>query len=252
MDCVVLAGGVPMPGDSLYPLTRGLPKAQVEVAGRTVGQRVIDALTDAETIDHIVIAGIEPGVFMSPKIVETVPNRGGLVDNFMAGVDVLLARDPDMSIAAGCTSDVPLLSGAMVDWFTSAAGAHDAVAGVIRREAVEAGYPDYPNEYWRLTDGEFTAADFIVFRPALAVDLKSRLEPFAGARKNALQTARLIGWGLLFRYLFRRLGLMQAERSISKTLGLGLRILDVPHPEMGLDLDLVEHVPVLERWVARR
>lgn len=252
MDCVVLAGGVPMPGDSLYSLTRGLPKAQVEVAGMTVGQRVVDALTDAETIDCIVIVGTEPGVFVSPKIVETVPNRGGLVDNFMAGVDVLLARDPTMPIAAGCSSDIPLLTGAMVDWFTSAAHAHDAVAGVIRRDVVQAGYPDYPNEYWRLTDGEFTAADFILFRPAMASGLKARLEPLAGARKHTLQTARLIGWGLLFRYLVRRLSLTQAERGISKALELDLRILDVPHPEMGLDLDLLEHASVLERWVARR
>ncbi|GBD85322.1 mobA-like NTP transferase domain protein [bacterium BMS3Abin02] len=252
MDCVVLTGGVPMPGDSLYPLTRGLPKAQFEVAGTTVGQRVVDALTDADSIDRIVIVGTEPGLFVSPKILETVPNRGGLVDNFMAGVDVLLARDPDVRIAAACTSDIPLLTGTMVDWFTSEARAHDAVAGVIRRDVIEAGYPDYPNEYWRLTDGEFTAADFIVFRPAMASDLKSRLEPLAGARKNALRTARLMGWGLLLRYLLRRLSLTQAERRISKALGLDLRILDVPHPEMGLDLDLLEHVPVLERWVARR
>jgi len=233
MDCVVLAGGVPTPGDTLYPYTMGLPKARVEVAGRTVGQWVIDALTDAGSIDRIVVVGdIEVS---SPKLVAVVSAGRSLVDNFVAGVEAL--QGSPGSVAAACTSDIPLLTGTMVDWFVASSRGSDATAGVIRREAVNDHYPEYPNSYWRLTDGEFTAADFIVFAPSKVPGLLPRLRPLADARKNVIRTARLIGPGLLIRLLLRRLSLAQATRYISNALGIDLEIIDVPHPEMGLDVD---------------
>lgn len=245
MDCIVLAGGVPSPGDTLYPHTNGMPKAGLQVAGRAIGQRVIDALTEAATISRIVVVGdVEVA---SSKLEAMVPAPGGLVENFLAGVEVL----GDGGMVAGCTSDIPLLTGAMVDWFIGAADGGDATAGIIRRESVERRYPEYPNAYWKLTDGEFTAADFIVFRPGRVPELAGRLRPLADARKNALQTARLIGPGLLFRLLLHRLSVAQAERYISKALDIEVRIIDVPHPEMGLDVDEDVHLAVLERALER-
>ncbi|MFZ0493917.1 MAG: NTP transferase domain-containing protein [Acidimicrobiia bacterium] len=244
MDCVVLAGGVPSPGDTLYPHTRGLPKASVEVAGKTIGQRVVDALTDAESIDRIVVVGdIEVS---SPKLAAVVPTRQGLVDNFVAGVEALQGRGFPGPFAAACTSDIPLLTGAMVDWFVASARGPDATAGVIRREAVDDHYPEYPNSYWRLTDGEFTAVDFIVFRPSTVPELASRLRPLADARKNVIRTARLLGPGLLLRFLLHRLSLDQAERYISRALDIDVRLIDVPHPEMGLDVDEAVHLVALQ------
>jgi hypothetical protein len=222
-----------------------MPKARLEIAGKAIGQRVVDALTDARSIRRIVVVGDVDVV--SPKLAATIPACGGLVDNFLAGVDALSEIGIDGEPVAGCTSDIPLLTGAMVDWFVDSLDGGDATAGVIRREAVERRYPDYPNAYWKLTDGEFTAADFIVFPPSRVSELVSRLRPLANARKNAIQTARLIGPGLLIRLLLHRLSLAQAERYISKALGIDVRIIDVPHPEMGLDVDEAAHLAVLER-----
>jgi len=237
----VLAGGVPAPSDTLYAHTGGTPKAQLEIAGKAIGQRVIDALTDARTIGRIAVVGDVK--FTSPKLACHIPARGSLVENFLAGIDALGGGE----IVAGCTSDIPLLAGEMVDWFVGAADGGDATAGVIRRETVERRYPEYPNAYWKLTDGEFTAADFVVFRPDRVPGVAGKLRPLANARKNAIQTARLIGPGLLVRFLLRRLSVAQAQRHISKSLDLDLRIIDVPHPEMGLDVDEAEHLAVFER-----
>ena len=244
MDCVVLAGGVPTPGDTLYPHTRGLPKARVEVAGRSIGQRVVDALTEAESIDRIIVVGdVEVS---SPKLAGVVPAGRGLVDNFVAGVEALKRRG-SLGPVAACTTDIPLISGVMVDWFVTSAGGTDATAGVVRREAVDDRYPEYPTTYWRLTDGEFTAADFIVFAPSKVPELVPRLRPLADARKNVLRTLRLIGPGVLIRFLLHRLSIGQAARYISKTLGIDIEIIDVPHPEMGLDVDEAAHLIAIQK-----
>ncbi len=244
MDVVVLAGGVPRPGDTLYPHSLGRPKASLEVRGRAIGQRVVDALTEASAVDRIVVVG--DVAVTSPKLAATVPARGGLVDNLLAGIEAVRGIDASADVLAACTSDIPLLTSAMVDWFIGSTNGCDATAGVVRRQAVEARCPAYPNTYWQLTDGEFTAVDFVVFDPSRATDLADRLRPLADARKNALRTARLIGPGLLIRLLFHRLSLHQAERAVGRVLGITVRVIDVPHPEMGLDVDEAIHLTVLE------
>ncbi len=249
MDCILLAGGVPQPGEGLFDLTRGTPKALYELGGKPIGQRVLDALTGAANIDRVILVGVPPDAFSSPKLAVSIPSRGGLVDNFLAGVEQLQPAEP---LAAACSSDIPLVTAEMVDWFIDTAGTREATGGVIRRTVVERTHPDYPTSYWRLTDGQFTAADFVVFRPSAARGRNARLEAFAAARKSTWRTARLIGWGLLIRYLMRRLSLAEARRRVSRTLDLDVGILEVPFPEMGLDLDLPEHVAALERAIRQR
>jgi NDP-sugar pyrophosphorylase family protein len=44
MDAIVIAGGIPEPGDPLYEYTQGQPKALLDIAGKPMVQWVLDAL----------------------------------------------------------------------------------------------------------------------------------------------------------------------------------------------------------------
>lgn len=244
MDCIVLAGGVPKPGEALHTFTKGAPKALLPVAGRPLGQWVLDALTEASSIGRLVVAGVEEGL-VSPKLYRSLPDQGGIVDNLMAGLEALDAEAGGR--IAVCTSDVPLLTGAMVDWFVANAASGDAVGGLIERAGVVEYFPDYPNTYWRLTDGRFTGADFAVFDPAVTSGRKGRFAEFAAARKSTLRMARLVGWRLLAGYVTRRLAVDDARRLLSRSVGFDVVLLDVPFPEMGIDVDLPEHLGAVER-----
>jgi hypothetical protein len=246
--CILLAGGVPKPGEGLYELTRGAPKALVPVAGRPLGQWVAEALTVSRAVTGIIVVGLPDGSLKSPKIIAETGSHGDLLDNLLAGIALLEKLDRSGGRACVATSDAPLMTGTMIDWFIDSAAAGDVTGGVIRRELLEFACPDYPNTYWHLGDGDFTGADFAVFDPAIVrPDTSSRFGRFAAARKSALRMAWLVGPGLLVRYLAGRLTLREAEARLSKSVGLSVGLLDVPWPEMGLDLDLPEHLPALER-----
>jgi NDP-sugar pyrophosphorylase family protein len=58
MDAIVTAGGIPLPEEPLYPATLGKSKAMVDVAGKPMVQWVLDALTNAKTIDNVIIVGL--------------------------------------------------------------------------------------------------------------------------------------------------------------------------------------------------
>ena len=61
MDAIVIAGGIPEPGDLLYEYTQGQPKSLLDICGKPMVQWVLDALNSAETVDQVVVIGLTSG-----------------------------------------------------------------------------------------------------------------------------------------------------------------------------------------------
>jgi len=115
MDCVVLAGGRPGPGDSLWAETRGCPKALIDLAGRPMIRWVLDALAGSTHIDRIIVVGLDNPLDSAGDI-EFLVDQGSLIGNLYAGIGRLGANRP----AAYCWSDIPLVTTPMLDRFIEA------------------------------------------------------------------------------------------------------------------------------------
>ena len=59
MHCLILAGGVVRPDDPLYPYTKGNPKALIDMGGRTMLERVVEALQASSYVEDILVVGVE-------------------------------------------------------------------------------------------------------------------------------------------------------------------------------------------------
>ncbi|MEJ2752327.1 MAG: nucleotidyltransferase family protein, partial [Chloroflexota bacterium] len=119
MDCIVVAGGVPGPDDPLYEYTQGKPKALLDMEGRTMLERVMDALQTSQNIDRIVVVGLgsDMGMHFLRPVDMHLTDRGGMVSNVLAGVEWLRQDKPDIDHVLYCTSDIPTISGTIVDEF---------------------------------------------------------------------------------------------------------------------------------------
>ncbi len=238
LPCVVMAGGVPRPGEPLWEETGGAPKAMLPLAGRPLGQWVLDALAEAEGIGRVVLVGPAELAPLEHPELERVEARGGLVDNLYAGIDRLIAGDPAIERAAYCWSDIPLARGPMLDRFLAATvGWADVEAGLVARQRLEERFPTLDESWLRFREGEFVAADFGVFRPGMANAVRPHLAALAPQRKSALRQARLVGLGLLLAYLFRRLSLRGLEQRLERRYAIRARLQQVADPELGLDVD---------------
>jgi GTP:adenosylcobinamide-phosphate guanylyltransferase len=252
MECILLAGGTPAPGDSLYPHTRGAPKAMLPLAGRPMISWVIEALCASTRVGRVLVVGVDgtsgagsrgpaPGAAETlaaewrDQPVEVVPGGGSFVDNLYAGVAALQEGGP----ALYCGSDIPLLSGAMVDRFVDVGWREgiDIGAGLVSRAAILDRFPGAEDLWLRLREGRFIAADLAVFDPLAAADVRPHLEVLAPQRKSAVRQAWYVGLPLLIRYLTRRLTIVQFEREIRRRFGLRCAIQQVADPELGLDVD---------------
>jgi GTP:adenosylcobinamide-phosphate guanylyltransferase len=257
MDAIVTAGGIPLPEDRLYSETRGHSKALLDIAGRPMIQWVLDALATAKLVDNIIVVGLTDKTRLEcSKPIHFVPNRGKILDNLRAGVEKSLELGKKHKHVLFVSSDIPAISGEMVDWVISAAmqSDDDVYYNVITRQAMEKRFPDSRRTYIQLKDMEVTGGDMNVAR-IKTVTAKSEdglLESIFDSRKIPLKQASLVGFGTLFLLLFRRLTLEELAARTLTHLGLTGRVIVCPYAEVGMDVDKPAQLELLRKELKKQ
>ncbi len=255
MDAIVTAGGVPQPGDPLYEAAQGQPKALVDVAGKPMVQWVLDALNQAAGVEHIVLVGLEESApLISRKPVTYTPSRGHMVNNILAGADLILQRSPQTEYALIVSADIPAITGEMVDWLAQQVmeAQADACYTIIRREVMEARFPGSRRSYTRLKDMTVCGGDINAFRPSLAHTNTDFWDKLIESRKNVFKQAALVGYDTLLLLLLRRLTLEAAIEKVCRRLHLRGKAIVSPYAEMGMDVDKPFQLEILRADLARR
>lgn len=255
MDALVLAGGIPQPGEPLYEFTQGKPKALLDVAGKPMVQWVLDALSQARSIDRVVVVSLEEDSGLKcEKPVAYLPNQGEMLDNIRAGVRKVLELNPQARHVLSVSSDIPSITGEMVDWMVdmTAQTDHDIYYSVITRQVMEARYPNSKRSYIRLKDVEICGGDMNMFRAQTATANEALWEKIIAARKNALKQAALIGFDTLFLLLFHRVMLDEAVKIVEKRLDITGRVILSPYAEIGMDVDKPHQLEIVRADLAKK
>ena len=254
MDTVITAGGLTQPGDLLYEVLPGGYKAFLDIAGKAMIQWVLDALSAAKTIERVVIVGLKPdcGVTCS-KPLTFVPDQDDLVANIRAGVLKVLELNPSAEYVLAATSDVPAITGEMVDWVVNSAmeTEHDLYYNVISREVMEKRFPGSRRSYLRLKDIEACGGDINVLRASVVSGRDDVWKRLVASRKNALKQAALIGYDTLFLVMFRLITMEGAVKMVSKRLGLRGRAVVCPYAEIGMDVDKPFQLEIMRADLSR-
>ena len=237
---IIAAGQSAKEADLLAEYTRGQPKALLPIAGRPMVLYVADALAGSRHVRHLVLIALDPACNVPfPVPVEYLPGTGGLYTNVEAGFNYAVERYPGLDAVLYSASDVPLVTPAVVDTFIEECfrSEHELYYPIVERTVMEKRFPGSHRSYVHLREGDFCGGDMMLFRPSLTVQQRETLRSLVGSRKSALQQARTIGFGLLFKLLIRRLSLAEAERRVAQTIGVRGRALPFPYAEIGMDVD---------------
>lgn len=255
MDAVVMAGGIPVPGDPLYPYTQGRPKAMLEIAGQPMIQWVLDALCGAESIERVVLVGLEnePGL-RCEKLIARLENAGDMLPNIRRGVAELVKNHQNVGHVALVSSDIPAVRAEHVDWVVKTAMEtdHDIYYGVITRQVMEARYPTSKRSYVHLRDVDVCGADLNIARAALVNENKELWTRIIAARKSALKQAALLGYDTLLLLLLRLITLESAVTKVTRRLNLTGRVLIAPYAELGMDVDKPHQLELMQVDLSRR
>jgi len=222
-------------------------KVLIPIAGREMIRYVAEAIAGSSRVGRMAIVGLSPEEFDLAGQVEYVPARGGIFDNIAAGVDHLLAgtetsagqEDPATSLILVASADVPLLTTEIVDNFIDACLSVDVDIhySVVERSVMESRFPGAGRSFVRLRDGSFAGGDLLMIRSSVIQNNRQLFRDIASSRKSAWQMVRLLGLGMIVRFLTRSLTVAQAEKKVSQILGCRGKAIISPYAELGMDVD---------------
>ena len=248
MDAIVTAGGIPLPEDPLYTYTNGDAKALVDIAGKPMVQWVLDALSEAETIENVIMIGLSPksGVTCK-KPMHYVSNQGRMLANVVAGVRKSMEINPKTEYVLVVSSDIPTITAEMVDWCVETAmqTQDELYYGIIPREVMEARFPESRRTFTKLKDVELCGDDMHVSHISMATEHLDLWEELIGNRKSPLKQAATIGFGTLFRVATRSIALDDLVATVCKRVGIKGRPIIWDRAEPGMDVDKPHQLEII-------
>jgi GTP:adenosylcobinamide-phosphate guanylyltransferase len=248
MYAIVTAGGIPQPGDPLYKFTAGLPKALLDLAGKPMIQWVLDALSQAASVEEVILVGLEDSsTVQCEKKMHYVTNQGGILQNMRAGVEKALALDPEAHHVLAVSSDIPAIKPEMVDWLVDTAMQtdDDIYYNVITRQVMEARFPNSKRSYIHLKNAEVCGGDMNMIRAKTVTGNDELWERIISARKSAFKQAALIGYGTLLLLLLRQLKVESGVKRVCERLNIRGRVLFCPFAEVGMDVDKPHQLEIM-------
>lgn len=232
IDAIVLAGGGREAG-----LPPGLPnKAFIELAGRPLVGRVVDALRDAQGVGRIAAVGPPELRSAIPQDVTLVPDAGEIMDNVARAVEAL--RASSMTLAAA--SDLPLLSGRAIDEFLAVCAAQraDFFYPIVPKDAVTTRFPTVSKTYVTLAEGTFCGGGVMLFNAQVLDRVKPFVERIIAARKKPWQMAQMFGWSIIMKFFAGTLSIDEVVTRATEIVGIVVKPVIVARPELALDIDV--------------
>lgn len=244
---LVLAAGRP---DDPLAAAEGVPnKTLIAAHGRSILQRVLDALDAAPSVGRVVVAiedasllaGLEP----TP---EAARAAGRLVDTVAAGMRQL---GPPLLIVTG---DHALLTPDMVEEFI--AGALDAGAGAavgLAAEAtIRAAYPDVRRTYIRFADGGYSGCNLFALARADSDRALNFWREIDRNRKRPWRFVKAVDPIALVLYVLKRLTIDRAMRRLSRKIDLPVAAVRMSAAEAAIDVDKPDDLALVRRILAAR
>ena len=255
MDAIILAGGIPQPEEPLYTLTQGQNKALLEIAGKPLIQWVIDAFNDAHGIETITVVGLDKNSGLQSQVpIYYTEAAGSMFDNARAGIAELREHKQESHYLLMSSSDIPTLTGEIVDWIiTQTDGVTaDAFYLACNRPTMDARFPNSNRSFYKLKDMEICGSDIHVFAANLADQEDTLWISLMNERKNAFKQARIIGFGTLFSLLFRTATLQSLAKAVGGRLGLKAIPVLSPYAETAMDVDKPHQYDMLKADLENR
>ena len=253
LDAIVLAGDRG-PGDPLAAAAGKPGKALVEVGGRSMLARVLDAVSGVENIEGIVPVCPDGQAYRSALGSAFAARRVEPRDGPAASVAAALERcDPERPVLV-VTADHPLLR---ADWLMAfaeralATGA-EAVVGVVEHARVVERFPGHRRTRYRFADGAVCGTNLFWFSGGRATRVAEAWRSFEADRKKPWKIVSRIGLGVLTRYVLGRLTLDDAADRLSRRLGVRVAAVDVGEPDAAVDVDTAADLELVGALIARR
>ncbi len=252
-DAVILAGG-----ESSSELRKIAPydnEALIIVGNYPMIYFVYQALRASASIKHIVVSGpVEALKAILPRDEKMLFVEGGsnAMESFAHAVRAMETRGISEKVLI-LPTDIPFISTEAIEDFLCRCEASDSdfYYPVTRKEVNEEKFPGVERTYVRLQEGVVTGGNLFLIRSAVIEKCLEMGVKLVERRKNPLAMAQLFGFGLVWKFITRRLSIEIAEKRFYRVLGIRGKGIISPYAEVGVDVDKPSDLNLAQQKLSR-
>jgi GTP:adenosylcobinamide-phosphate guanylyltransferase len=255
---VLVLAGDRGPQDPVSQAAGVAHKCLAPVAGRTMLERVVTALTDSPYVERIAVSLNAPAIVGRLPAVVPLLESGRLIALQAAGspsrsVLAAVAELSDPFPLLVTTADHALLTAAMVDHFCreSLASRAQVTAGLTASAVLLARYPQSKRTYLRFREERYSGSNLFALMGPAAMRLPELWLRVEAQRKKPWRVAAVFGPLLLLGYLLRCFTLDQAMARISARLGIAVAAVKMPMAEAAIDVDKAADLALVEEILSK-
>ncbi len=239
VDAIVLAGSGKGEIEKKFGVSN---RALLVIEGKFMVEYVTGALRDVASIGKIVVVGpVED--FQSrigSKVTQIVQPGRNPFESMLHGLEALEPSGKILVVAG----DLPLLRGEMIEDFFLRCEKKEAdfYYPIVRKEVYEERIGKGQRTFVKVKEGSFTGGNFFLLDPKVIQKKREWIMQMVENRKNPFAMARILGLAIIVKYLLGRLRIEDVEKRVENVLGMKGVAIITPYPEIGFDVDKVEHV----------
>ena len=258
VTALVLAGA--RPGRDAVAEVAEVPiKVLATVGGVPMVGRVLKTLEASCDVGQLVLCGpswdvVQRQAFLqdlieSKAIRWMAPQQGPSLS-----VKSFLEQSPQDLPLLVTTADHALLTVEMVDYFLREASQAqvDVAVALVPYSVVAKAYPQSKRTVIRFRGGGYCGCNLFFLGTPKAQRLVEFWTHVERERKQPLRLIRRLGWIMLLRYLLGLLSLPDALRALSQRMGVSIKEIILPFPEVAIDVDTPQDLVLVEQIVKQR
>lgn len=254
-DAVILAGG-----ESTSDLKKIAPydnEALIIIGNYPMIYYVYNALLQSSAIRKIVISGpVEAlrNIFPRQDNLFFVSSGQDAIESFSNAVKLLEEQDEATEKILILPTDIPFITTEAIEDFIYQCETKEAdfYYPVTSKEVNETKFPGVARTYVTLKEGTFTGGNLFLIRTQVidkCLDIGLKL---VKRRKNPIAMARLFGFSLVWKYIFKNLSISLIVRRFYEVTGIKGEPIISPYAEVGVDVDKPSDLNLAQEYLMAR
>ena len=255
-NAVILAGDRAQ-NDPVAVFTGVTCKAEAPIGSGMLLSRVVSALANSQCIAKIYCVGPDE------RIVTDKSSIAALFKQYNV-TQLPIEIGPSLSALRGVqasshyptlivTCDLPLLSASLVDKFCrSLNNIHaDFAIGAVDSRLISNLLPELKKTTYQFGIQSVCFANLFSVMTESGLRAIEFWQNIEGSRKKPLEVIRQIGGFSILQFKLGKLSLQQAARQLSRKASAHIEIVDVPYPELAIDVDSVSDYKILQTKLSK-
>ena len=263
LDAVVLCGRAKIDDELLLYIREKTGqkevdnKAMFEIAGKKIIHHICDTINEAENIGNIFIAGLSKDEieFDYPVTYLEVPKESTAVDKVYIWIEEYLIKREKPSVPVLIvTGDIPTITIESINWVAEQVYESDAIfhLSVVGEEDMERVFPNSRRSFARFKDISVCAADVIGLEPVEMLKHADTMRKLIEKRKSFMRQVIFVAPFKVLKILFRRASLDDVVLIGEKALKMSVNLIQVPYPEIAMDVDKPHQFDIVEEYLSQK